>query len=303
VNPKEIQIRSFAKVNLALAVLGKRPDGFHEIRTVFQSIDLCDEIEIRSCRRLELHCPDLESVPREENTVWKAAAALERAAAPAAGAEIILKKRIPAGSGLGGGSSNAAAALLGLSRFWGLDIPHGTLCALAAAIGSDVPYFLRGGTALGIGRGEEIYPLPEIQPAQLVVVYPGIHVATGAAYRSLSLLLTSRQAAPNIQGFCDRLADVSGWPTGLFNDFETSILPAYPAIREAKDFLNERGATATLLSGSGSSVFGFFLDEESAHSASRSGNARESWRAFPAKTLSRAEYFQSMFGSSSANQG
>lgn len=307
-NPKTIRVRSFAKINLALAVLGKRPDGFHEIRTVFQSIDLCDELEIRPCARLELSCPGLDSpgldaVPREENTVWKAASALARAAAPAAGAEIILSKRIPSGAGLGGGSSNAAAALVALSRFWNLSIGHSDLSAIAASIGSDVPYFLLGGTALGIGRGEEIYPLPEIQPAHLVVVYPAVHIATGAAYQSLSLLLTSRRAAPNIQGFCGQLTGEAGRLTGIFNDFETSILPAYPAVKEAKDFLMEQGATAALLSGSGSSVFGFFLDEESALAASRSVNARENWRVFPAKTLSRTEYFQSMFGSSPANQG
>jgi 4-diphosphocytidyl-2-C-methyl-D-erythritol kinase len=296
VKPTPILIRSFCKVNLALAVLGKRPDGYHEIRTVFQSIDLHDDIEIRPCTRLQLRCPELDAIPVEENTVWRAATALMRAGAPAAGAEIILKKSVPVGAGLGGGSSNAAAALLGLCRFWGLEVPVAELHTIAASIGSDVPFFLRGGTALGIGRGEEIYPLPEMQPAHLVVVYPGIHISTGTAYQSLSLMLTSRRAAPNIQSFCGRLAEATGGLAEIFNDFETSILPAYPAVKEAKDFLRDRGATATLLSGSGSSVFGFFLNEESAHAASRNGNARESWRVFPAKTLSRAEYFQSMFG-------
>jgi 4-diphosphocytidyl-2-C-methyl-D-erythritol kinase len=302
VKPSPILIRSFCKVNLALAVLGKRPDGYHEIRTVFQSIDLHDNLEIQPCARLELRCDELDSVPLEQNTVWRAATALMRATAPVAGAEIILKKRIPAGAGLGGGSSNAAAALLGLCRFWRLQVPAAELHAIAASIGSDVPFFLRGGTALGIGRGEEIYPLPEMQPAHLVIVYPGIHISTGAAYQSLSLMLTSRRATPNIQGFCGRLAEGTGRWAEIFNDFETSILPAYPAIQEAKVFLEERGATATLLSGSGSSVFGFFTDEESALAASRSSSARESWRVFPAKTLSRAEYFQSMFGQSPANR-
>jgi 4-diphosphocytidyl-2-C-methyl-D-erythritol kinase len=296
VNPTPLLLRSFAKVNLALAVLGKRADGFHEIRTVFQSIDLHDEIEIRPCTRLEFSCPDLDGVPKEENTVWRAAAALAHAASPASGAEIILRKRIPAGAGLGGGSGNAAATLLGLCRFWQLKLPDEQVHAIAASIGSDVLFFLHGGTALGIGRGEEIYPLPEIPPAQLVIVFPGVHISTAAAYGSLRLLLTSRQAPPRIQSFCGRLAD--GFPTSteIFNDFETSILPAYPAVQKAKDFLRERGATATLLSGSGSSVFGFFSDEESALAASRGISAERSWRVFPAKTLSRAAYFQSMFG-------
>ncbi|MBZ5499013.1 MAG: 4-(cytidine 5'-diphospho)-2-C-methyl-D-erythritol kinase [Acidobacteriia bacterium] len=294
--PSPIRIRSFAKVNLALAVLGKRADGYHEIRTVFQSITLHDELEIQPSPRLELCCRNLAAVPTEENTVWRAATALARAGSPASGARICLKKQIPPGSGLGGGSSNAAAALLGLCRFWHLEVPPAELHALAATIGSDVPFFLQGGTALGIGRGEEIYPLPELRPAHLVVVYPGIQISTAAAYQSLSLLLTSRQNANKIQDFCGRLKDGSGCPAEIFNDFETSILPAYPAVKEAKHFLNQRGATATLLSGSGSSVFGFFSDEESALAASRSSDARESWRVFPTKTLSRAEFFQSMFG-------
>lgn len=291
-----IRIRSFAKVNLALAVLGKRADGFHEIRTVFQSIDLHDELEIRPSARLELQCGDLSSVSKEENTVWRAATTLAHAASVSCGAEIFLKKKIPPGAGLGGGSSNAAAALLGLCKLWRLDVPAAELRSMAAAIGSDVPFFIQGGTALGIGRGDEIYPLPEIPTAHLAVVYPGVHVSTAAAYGSLSPLLTSLGGVHRIQVFCSRLKDDTGCLAEIFNDFETSILPAYPAVREAKDFLKERGATATLLSGSGSSVFGFFPDEESALAASRGDGPGGSWRVFPAKTLSRAEYSYSMFG-------
>jgi 4-diphosphocytidyl-2-C-methyl-D-erythritol kinase len=300
-DPSPIVVRSFAKINLALAVVAKRADGYHEIRTVFQSIDLHDELELRPSGELSLHCGGLPGVAGEDNTVWRAAAALARAASPRTGAEIILTKRIPAGAGLGGGSSNAAAALLGLCRFWDLRMPAEELRTLAASVGADVPFFLLGGTALGIGRGDEIYPLPEIRPRHLVVVFPGVHVPTAEAYRSLRLMLTSREAIHNIYGFCTRLEADAEWPGRIFNDFETSILPAYPEIREAKDFLRERGAQAVLLSGSGSSVFGFFPEEESALAAAGGRLPRESWRAFPAKTLSRAEYFQSMFGVSPAN--
>ncbi len=291
-----LKIRSFAKVNLALGVLGKRADGYHEIRTIFQSIDLHDDLEFRPSERLELDCENLESVPNEENTVWRAATALARAATALSGAHIVLRKRIPAGSGLGGGSSNAAATLLGLRRFWGLNTSLQELRRLGAEIGSDVPFFLEGGTALGIGRGEEIYPLPEIRRAHLVVLYPGVHVSTAAAYRSLRLELTSGQAVHKIQRFCGCLDGDSDFRSEIFNDFEHSILPAFPPVREAKEFLRERGATATLLSGSGSSVFGFFLDEESALAASRGNLPQGGWRVFPAKTLSRAEYSHSMFG-------
>jgi len=294
--PTTIRIRSFAKVNLGLTVLDKRSDGYHEIRTIFQTIGLHDLMEIRPSDTLQLTCSGLDGVPMEENTVWRAAAGLARIARPPAGAAIRLEKRIPAGSGLGGGSSNAAAALLGLCRFWNLDLPAKELHTLAAAIGSDVAFFLKGGTALGSGRGEELRPIPEIREAHLVVVCPGVAISTAKAYQSLSLMLTYPQTPNKIQGLCARLQDDPEWPAGIFNDFETSILPAYPAVREAKDFLAARGATATLLSGSGSSVFGFFSDEESARAASRSPMARESWRVFPTKTLSRVAYFQGMFG-------
>jgi 4-diphosphocytidyl-2-C-methyl-D-erythritol kinase len=290
-----MRVRSFAKINLALAVLGKRQDGYHEIRTVFQSIDLHDELEFRESDGLHLSCENLAGVPEEQNLVWRAADLLRCAAGISRGAEIILRKKIPTGAGLGGGSSNAAATLLGLSRLWSLCMPPSALIPIAASLGSDVPFFLEGGTALGIGRGEETYPLPALPAANLVIVHPGIHVSTAEAYGSLRLILTSAEASHKIQRFCGRLQDASSYPAGIFNDFETSVLPANPSIREAKEFLLCRGAAAAMLSGSGSSVFGFFLDEESALAASRA-EMPAGWRVFPAKTLSHAEYIQRLFG-------
>ncbi len=295
VSSRAIAVRSFAKVNLALAVEGKRPNGYHEIQTVFQSIDLHDELEFRLSADLHLECHGLDATPPESNLVWKAARALAGATSTTLGAEIVLRKRIPIGAGLGGGSSNAAATLLALERLWDLEVPLDQLLSLASALGSDVPFFLHGGTARGAGRGDEVHPLPDFPSANLVVVYPGIQVSSGAAYQSLSLGLTSVGNANKIQRFSGRMNRGLECLTEIFNDFETSILPAYPEIREAKDFLDRRGATATLLSGSGSAVFGFFLDEESALAASREP-VRETWRVFPAKTLSRADYFQRMFG-------
>jgi 4-diphosphocytidyl-2-C-methyl-D-erythritol kinase len=220
---------------------------------------------------------------------------LTSASAEKHGASILLKKRIPAGAGVGGGSSNAAAALLGLIRFWDLRIPDNTLSSIAKCLGSDVPFFLTGGTALGFGKGEKISPLPDSPSQHLVVIFPGIQVSTAEAYRSLNLGLTSSLEDLRIQPLIGQVQAGTSFLTGLFNDFEASILAAYPPIREAKRFLQELGATVTLLSGSGSSVFGFFSDEESAFAVSRSV-PRETWRVFPAKTLSRAEYFQKMFG-------
>jgi 4-diphosphocytidyl-2-C-methyl-D-erythritol kinase len=289
------RIRSFAKINLALSVLGRRTDGYHDIQTVFQTIDIGDVIEFRTSAQLELHCIDLPGIRREENLVWKAASLLTSSFDLKNGAEITLRKNLPAGSGLGGGSADAAATLLGLRRFWNLGISGSDLVSIAEKLGSDVPFFLTGGTALGSGRGEKILPLPDLPLHHLVIIFPGVHVSTAEAYRSLNLGLTSLQQDHRIQSFCGQVQTDGSNLTGIFNDFETSILPAYQAIREAKQFLEEQGATVALLSGSGSSVFGFFSDEESAFAATRRAT-REAWRVFPAKTLSRVEYSQQMFG-------
>jgi len=295
VRDRSIRIRSFAKINLALAVLGKRPDGYHDIQTVFQSISIHDELEFRLSDRLELHCKNLPGVPKEDNLVWKAANMLTEAVSGRFGASIVLKKRIPSGAGLGGGSSNAAATLLGLCRLWKIGIPEFDLQPLAAELGSDVPYFLSGGTAMGSGRGEKIHPLPDLPTRHLAVIFPGVQVPTVEAYRSLNLGLTSATEDNRIQCFCGQLKNDPSLLTGIFNDFEASILPAYPPILQAKNFLGRQGAAVTLMSGSGSAVFGFFDDEESALAASRA-KAREPWQVFPAKTLSSTEYSKSMFG-------
>jgi 4-diphosphocytidyl-2-C-methyl-D-erythritol kinase len=288
-----MRIKSFAKINLALSVLGRRTDGYHEIQTIFQTISLYDELEIASSDRLKLRCENLpEDIPQESNLVWKAASLLAAKSGAELGASIVLKKRIPMGGGLGGGSSNAAAALLGLRRFWNLDISDSELQAIAAGLGSDVPFFLNGGMAMGTGRGEKIELFPDMPAKDLIVIFPGVHVSTAEAYRSLNLGLTSASRAHRIQFLYGQVK--FGCLTEIFNDFEASILPAYPLIVEAKRFLEERGAIVAMLSGSGSSVFGFFPSEESAFAVSRI-KVREAWRLFPAKTLSRAEYFQKMF--------
>ena len=290
-----LRARSCAKINLALSVLGRRTDGYHEIQTIFQTIGIWDDLEFCPSPKLELRCENLPGVRAEDNLVWEAASLMASTLPGNPGVSITLRKRIPAGAGLGGGSGNAAVTLLALRRFWNARISDADLARLAAQLGSDVPFFLNGGTALGHGRGENIRPLPDMRPEYLVVVFPGVHVSTAEAYRSLNLGLTSVTEDHRIQRFCGQLQNKACLLTGIFNDFEASILTAYPPIREAKEFLVERGAVATLLSGSGSSVFGFFPGEESASAAAR-GAFREAWRVFPAKTLSRAEYLQNMFG-------
>jgi 4-diphosphocytidyl-2-C-methyl-D-erythritol kinase len=295
VTASSLRARSFAKINLVLSVLGKRADGYHEIQTVFQTIDLCDQLEFRPSRDIVLRCENLPEVPEKDNLVYRTAHLLAKTVGEKRGVSITLRKNIPSGAGMGGGSSNAAVTLLGLRQFWDLQIPDDRILKLAEDLGSDVPFFLYGGTALGTGRGEKIQPLPDFPSRHVVLIYPGVHLSTAHAYNSLNLGLTSSLEDPRIQRFTGLGEADAGLRTGLFNDFEASILSAYPCIMEAKNFLEEQGAAVAMLSGSGSSVFGFFSDEESALAAARAGG-REAWRVFPAKTLSRAEYFQSMFG-------
>ena len=298
-------IRSFAKINLALAVPGRRPDGYHNIETVFQTIDLSDELEFHSSAEISLTCEGLPGVSEKDNIVWKAAVSISKLSGAErsgehCGVTITLRKKIPSGAGLGGGSGNAAAALLGLRRFWNLNVSDAELHSIASELGSDVPFFLMGGAALGKGRGEILAALPDFNQEHLVVIFPGVSVSTAAAYRALNLGLTSMDSDPKIQSFLGLVENESSWRAGIFNDFETAILPAYPEIAEAKSFLEKQGAISTLLAGSGSSVFGFFLCEESARAAALAVN-RTNWRAFPAKTLKRAEYFQRMFGKPPTN--
>ena len=176
-----MRVYSFAKINLALAVLGRRSDGYHDIETVFQAIDLSDELYFSPSAEISLTCEGLPDVSEKDNIVWKAASLLAARIGERRGVAITLRKTIPSGAGLGGGSGNAAAALAGLRRFWNRDIADTDLFTVAAELGSDVPYFLMGGAALGRGRGEILTALPDFQPAHLVVIFPGTAVSTASA--------------------------------------------------------------------------------------------------------------------------
>jgi len=290
------RLEAYAKLTLSLRVTGVRADGYHLLQTLFRFIDFGDILHftLRTDGAV-LRLNEVGAVPAEQDLCVRAARLLQQATGCTLGVDIRLDKRIPLGGGLGGGSSNAAATLAGLCRLWDLDAPREALQRMAGRLGADVPFFLEGGTALASGVGDRVEPLPDLPATHLVVLFPGIAISTAGAYRSLNLKLTSAEGVRKIDGFCDGLARGIVGPEGIFNDFEASILAAYPVVREARNALIDRGATAVSLSGSGSSVFGFFRDEESALAASRT-IARETWRVFPAKTLSRAEYFQKMFG-------
>jgi 4-diphosphocytidyl-2-C-methyl-D-erythritol kinase len=279
----EVRIPALAKINLRLEVLGKRADGFHEVRTVLQTISLPDELRLKSTRKPRITLQvrgnqSLSTEPIEKNLVYRAVAALRHEFNSKDGVAIELRKTIPAGRGLGGGSSDAAAALIGYLRLVKKQLPRERLFELAATLGADVPFFLEGGRALGIGRGDEIYPLPDIPKRYLLVVSPkAIHVPTPDAYRWLQApqlnevpqargtQLTKPTGNPKLYRFCALSWSLQGSP--LLNDFEDAVFQQHPRLAEIKRDLLQHGATEALLAGSGSAVIAVFPNPAKARRA------------------------------------
>jgi 4-diphosphocytidyl-2-C-methyl-D-erythritol kinase len=288
----EVRVPALAKINLRLEVLGKRPDGFHELRTVFQTISLKDELRLKKTREpgieLRVHGNDsLSSEPIEKNLVYRAVDSVRRELGVTLGVAIELQKAIPAGRGLGGGSSDAAAALLGYLRLFKKQLPRERLFAIAAGLGADVPFFLEGGRALGIGKGDEIYPLPDISKRRLLVVSPkSVHVPTPDAYRWLNApQLTNSTGNPKLHGFCALAWSLQGGP--LLNDFEEAVFQQHPRLAEIKRELLQNGASEALLAGSGSAVFGVF---PSPAKARRAAVGFPLDQTFVCETVSRDSY-------------
>jgi 4-diphosphocytidyl-2-C-methyl-D-erythritol kinase len=288
-----IALPSFAKINLRLRVLGRRADGYHEIRTVFQTITLNDRLSCRALddSRLELEC-DAPGVPTDDsNLVLRAARLLRERFNVARGASIKLEKSIPAGGGLGGGSSNAAVALAALARLWEIETTRAELSDLGSSLGADVPFFFTGGTALGTGRGAEIAPLDDAPAASLLVVSPRVKVSTSEAYKSLNAPALTKEIAPaNLlvsraeEDFSDSL------PAALANDFEPVVYRLHPEVGRARDALVAAGAKGALLSGSGSSVFGVFESSDEVARARSRIRVEAGWQLFACATLSRGDY-------------
>ena len=254
-----ITVHCPGKVNLGLRVLGRRDDGFHEIVTLFQAIDLADRLTIEESASLTLQVDDPE-VPRDgTNLVLRAARLLTERVPRAAGrgAAFRLEKRLPAGGGLGGGSSNAAGALVGLDRLWGLALPHGTLVELAAMLGSDVPFFLAGGLALGTGRGEIVEPLPPGPVRPLILGLPPGGLLTAEVFASLGAALTPVRGDVTVTRFFVKLAERNDFALAT-NDLETAAFGMRGDLVAFRDALRASGAEVALLSGSGSTVFGAF---------------------------------------------
>ena len=288
---------AFAKINLRLRVLGRRDDGYHEIETAFQTITLHDRLTFEPLDggRVELSCDSAEVPADESNLVHRAALALRGRYGVRAGARVTLEKRIPAQAGLGGGSADAAVALLGLARLWRLAPGPAELAELGARLGADVPFFLTGGTALGTGTGTTITALEDAPARHLVVVTPGVKVSTAEAYEALNApALTKVEGAANLS-VSRAGSGISGSTCeALRNDFEAVVFQLHPEIGRAREALLGAGARGALLSGSGSSVFGFFDSEGEAERAQRALGPGTGRRVFACATLSRAEYSRAL---------
>src|SRR5579864_1547087 len=274
---RRARVRALAKINLDLRVLAKRPDGYHELRTIFQTISLADTLDIAFTpgRKTAIEIDDPLEIPG--NLAVQAAELALEAMGVAGRVEIRLAKRIPMGAGLGGGSSDAAAVLLALPPLARRLMAMPRLYGAAAALGSDVPFFLLGGTAVGIGRGAELFPLPDRSPQTGLLVAPGVHVSTADAYRRLSPRLTSESQQNKIVTF-QSLWWGGGVGETARNDFEAVMFQQVPHLARLKKRLLAAGASRALMTGSGSALFGLFRSGAEASRARHALEGENAWR-------------------------
>ncbi len=286
---------SFAKINWTLRILGKRDDGFHELFTVFQTVSLHDTISFAESDDLKLTCDDPNMPVDGRNLILKAAAMLRTQFDVRRGAKIHLEKCIPAPGGLGGGSSNAAVTLIGLKRLWQIDISDDGLHEIAAKLGSDVPFFLYGGTAIGTGRGDLIEQIEDIAEERMLIVTPNISVSTKDAFERINAqTLTSEAQKFNLTVCRNDAGTFDPRYSVLINDFEESVFDAHPEIKRVKDTLIELGAVNAAMSGSGASVFAIFDKQETRQTALKALDREINWRKFAVATISRHEYRETL---------
>jgi 4-diphosphocytidyl-2-C-methyl-D-erythritol kinase len=263
---------AFAKINLDLRVLGTRLDGYHELRTTFQSVALADTLTFTRRRgAFRITCDDPACPTGRSNLVWRAAALVWKAAGRRGvpkGVAVHIDKRVPVRAGLGGGSSDAAAALRALPTLWRVRLAPHTVHRLASELGADVPYFLEGGTVLGLNRGDVLVPLDDIAPAWVVLVVPDFGVNTKEAFGWWDKSIRRRARG------------------GAANDLEAVVAARHPIVRRLTRRLTREGALVASLSGSGSAVFGLFANRAAAERAAAAFRAH---RVFVARTLSRRE--------------
>ncbi len=273
-----VRVNAHAKINLSLRIGPAGTGGYHQLETVFQTLDLHDTVVVRrSSGPLVLTCDDPQVPAGRDNLVWRAADALWRAAgnrgAPA-GVTITIHKRVPMQAGLGGGSSDAAAALRALNAVWGLRFDRPALSRLGAGIGADVPSFLVGGTSCGLGRGDDVYPLEEATPLHVVLAFPPFGVATKDAYRWLDEDRRQGRRGSGPAGAVDL------WPSRrleVVNDLAGPVVRRHPHIGRIRTALREAGALAAEMTGSGSTVFALFASPESARRGAEAAAGTDAW--------------------------
>jgi 4-diphosphocytidyl-2-C-methyl-D-erythritol kinase len=312
-----LAVRSFAKINLGLRIGPRRADGFHELRTVYQTLALHDviKVEVKPGMGIEIRSRDQRVPEDESNTCYRMAERLLKSLKLRKKIIIAIEKKLPVQGGLGGASSNAAATLLALERALKVKVPAEEALRLAAETGSDVPLFLMGGTVLGLGRGEDIYPLPDLPVLDCVVVAPGVGISTPRAFADWDKLTASEQSA-TMNGFSRSVwswlcGSATGVPAksgdraeallldlvraGIENDFERVVFPQHSELREVKRALERAGASFASLSGSGSALFGLFPSSAAAAKAAKKLCA-DGLNAVATETLPRTEYWKRIFG-------
>ena len=278
----KLQLLAPAKVNYRLDVLGKRPDGYHDLRMVMQRVDLCDEviITLSATPGIRVVCGKHGVPDGPGNIAWRAAEALLKLSGKDVGIDISISKRIPVAAGLGGGSSDAATVLMGVNELLDLGLSDRQLMEIGVQLGADVPFFIFKRPALAEGIGDELTAMESMPTLWVVLVNPGIHVPTAWVYQNLKL--TTKKPASIIRGSYRNAAEVAGL---LSNDLEPVTCGKHPLLEEIKDMLMAAGATGALMSGSGATVFGIFEDEAVAQKAATDIAADRGWFAVAVKTL------------------
>ena len=290
-SPSEITVFAPAKINVILRILDRRPDGFHNLWSIMQTVALEDEVQIRlraDRQDIQLRCDMTQLAADQSNLVYRAAAEVLARAQQAIGLDIELRKRIPMGAGLGGGSSDAAATIIGLNHLLRLEWSPTQMADIGQSLGSDVPFFLFAPSAFVAGRGETVRPVVVEGARWVVLVNPGFEVNTKWAYQELAATRTTVTPLSLVQRELDRQSRVS-WAqliAAAENDFETPVFAAQGKLREIKRSLQAHGAEIALLSGSGATVFGVFADEVRARMAQAQFVSENSMSVFFAPTCS-----------------
>ncbi len=282
-----LQYRAFAKLNLFLRILGKREDGYHDIQSLVVTVGLSDSLRFeKAASGISLKCDSPGLPSGSGNLCWKAASRLKEHARCACGVQITLEKGIPVAAGLGGGSSDAACTLVALNRLWQLGLSPGELEGIAADIGSDVPFFIRGGAQFAEGRGEKLTPLEGLPELWFVILALPLQVSAQQAYAAARIELTRPKHRARI-GSPGTGLDAASLAGSLQNDLESGVMEIHPEVRELKEALVSHGALGSLMSGSGPAVFGIARDQTSA-SAIASKIRRPGLAAFAVRTVSEA---------------